>query len=243
MLIRIGTLLMFVPGFNGRTVPVQIKVAFTVILTLMLVPFVPAVGTELSETGPFVIAAAQELLVGLLMGFAVALVFGAIEMAASLINMQMGLNLSPAFNPTFNMSGAPLDTFYLVTATLIFFAVNGHHMLIVALQRSFEVVPLGSATLAATADHQLTGLVSAMFVDALRIGLPIAGTLLVADVALGILNRMVPQMNVFFVGLPAKILVGFGLVLVTLPFLVNVLTTMVTGGIVDAISNSVQIAR
>jgi flagellar biosynthetic protein FliR len=110
MLVRVGTMLMLLPGFNGRGVPVPAKIGFSVVLTLILVPVSPAGDPALSDAGRFVVGVGQEFLVGLLFGFAVALVFAAIEMAAGIINMQMGHNLAASFNPTFNTTGAALDT-------------------------------------------------------------------------------------------------------------------------------------
>ncbi len=243
VLVRIGTMLMLVPGFSGRGVPTPLKIGFSVLLAVVLLPFVRVNPVGLEVADRFVVAVAQEFLVGLLMGFAVAVVFGAIEMAASLASLQMGLNLAAVFNPALNAQASALDTFYLVLASLIFFGVNGHHMLLVALQRSFESVPVGSATLAANGDQAIVALTAAMFVEALRIALPISGTLLVADAALGILNRMVPQMNVFFVGLPIKIVVGFLVLALTLPFLIRVLDGMMTRGLVDALGRAGAVVR
>lgn len=243
MLVRVGTMLMLMPGISGRGVSTPIKVVFAVVLTLALTPFAPAGSAELSETGRFVAGVFQEFLVGLLMGFGIAMIFGAIEVAASLINIQMGLNLSPTFNPTFNMTGAPLDTFYLIVATLIFFGVNAHHIVILALARSFETLPVGTASISPGGEGTLIDLTATMFFNALRIGLPVAGTLLIADIAMGLLSRMVPQMNVFFVGLPAKILAGFALILLTMPFLLTVIRTLMSTGLVEAISRAGGVAR
>jgi flagellar biosynthetic protein FliR len=243
MLVRVGTMLMLLPGFSGRNVPVPIKVAFAVVLTLVLTPVSPAGDPGLSDAGRFVVGVGQEFLIGLLMGFAVSLVFGAVEIAAALISMQMGLSLGQTFNPAFNTNGTALDTFYMVVATLVFFSLNAHHLLILALARSFEAVPVGTAALNGSLEQTIVGLTSTMFVNALRIGLPVAGTLLIADAALGILSRMVPQMNVFFVGMPAKVFAGFALILLTLPFLINVLATMVDVGISDAVSRAVAVPR
>lgn len=243
MLVRVGTMLMFMPGFSGRNVPTPIKVVAAVVLTLILVPVTPHGDPALDQTGRFVVGIGQEFLVGLLLGFAVALVFGAVEIAAGLISLQMGLSLGQAFNPAFNTEGTALDSFYMVMASLVFFSVNAHHLLIIALQRSFTSIPVGTASISGSADQTIMALTSGMFANALRIGLPVAGTVLIADAALGILSRMVPQMNVFFVGLPAKIFIGFALVLLTLPFLISVMSTMVTTGIGDAVSRAGAIPR
>jgi flagellar biosynthetic protein FliR len=243
MLVRVGTILMLLPGMNGRTAPTPVKVAFAVLLTIVLTPFTPRGDAELSQAGTFIVAVGQEFLVGLLMGFGVALILGAIEIASSLITIQMGLNLGPTFNPAFNMSGAPLDTLYMIIATLIFFGVNAHHTIILALQKSFVTLPVGTAGVSSGGADTIIDLASGMLVNALRIGLPVAGTLLLADLAMGLLSRMVPQMNVFFVGLPAKIMVGFALVLLTLPFLFNVIGSLMGAELIDVISRAGGVAR
>ncbi|MDI3340335.1 MAG: flagellar biosynthetic protein FliR [Sphaerobacter sp.] len=240
---RIGTTLMFIPGLGGRTVPTPLKVLAAGVLALVLLPFTPPVTQPLSDPAHFTVALAREFLLGLLMGFGIAVVFGAIEMAASLAGVQIGLNLGPIFDPALNAQATPLNTYYLVTAALVFFGTNGHHLVLLALHRSFQSVPIGGATLAGDAGSTITALASLMFADALRIGLPVAGTLLAVDAALGVLNRMVPQMNVFFVGLPVKVLAGFGVLLLTMPFLLRLLSTMVTSGIVEAIGRAGGVAR
>lgn len=243
MLTRVGTMLMLVPGLGGRSLPTRVKVVFSLVLTVVLVPFAPVDPATIGPVGDFVIAIVQECLIGLVLGLGVAVVFSAVEMASSLISFQMGLSMGPVFDPTFNSTVVPLNTFFLVIASLIFFSANGHHLMLVALQRSFVALPIGSATLTSNADSVLIGLTQAMFVDALRIGLPIAGTLIIADAALGILNRMVPQMNVFFVGLPAKIFAGIILLLLALPFLIRVLSGLMTRGVFDAVERAASAFR
>ncbi len=243
MSLRIGLVITLIPGLSGRSVPNQAKVALTVILALMLSPFVQADTVALSRADRFVLALAHEFLVGLALGLAVAVVFSAVEMAASIISFQMGFSLANVLNPSLNLQGTALNTLYLALASLLFFITNSHHLLVIALQRSFDTIPLGGARPAAGAEAALIELSAEMFSNALRLGLPIAGTLLVADVALGILSRMVPQMNVFFVGLPAKIFAGLLLLALTLPFLVRVLSDVVTRELSQAIAQMLQVLR
>ncbi len=243
MTVRIGLVITLIPGLSGRSVPNQAKVALTGILALMLGPFVQANTVTLSRADRFVLALAQEFLVGLALGLAVAMVFAAVEMTASIISVQLGFSLANVFNPSLNLQGTALNTLYLALASLLFFITNGHHLLLLGLQRSFQTVPLGGASPAPGADQTLVELSAAMFSDALRLGLPIAGTLLIADVALGILSRMVPQMNVFFVGLSAKIFAGLLLLALTLPFLVRVLSDVVTRELSQTIAQMLQVLR
>jgi len=243
MSVRIGLVITLIPGLSGRSVPTQAKVALTLLLALMLSPFVRADAVALSQVDRFLLALAQECLIGLALGLAVSMTFSAIEMAASIISFQLGFSLANVFNPSLNLQGTALSTLYLVLAALLLFLTNGHHLLLLALQRSFETIPLGGVRLSPRADAAVLELSALMFADALRIGLPIAGTLLVADVALGILNRMVPQMSVFFVGLPAKIFAGVLLLALTLPFLLRVLSDVVTRQLGETMLRMLQVLQ
>jgi len=229
--VRIGLVLALLPGFNGRSVPNQAKIALTVALTLILTPFVPVEAQGLTTPVGFVIALGRETLVGLAMGLGVAFVFTAVETAAAIVSLQMGLNLSALFQPTLNTQGSMLTSLYLALAALVFFTTNSHHLLILALQRSFVAVPVGTGRVTAASANSVITLSGTMLADAVRIGLPIAATLLLVDLALGLLNRMAPQIGVFFVGLPAKLFIGFLVFGLTLPFLLRVLQTLVSSGL------------
>ncbi|MFN3336436.1 MAG: flagellar biosynthetic protein FliR [Thermomicrobium sp.] len=240
---RIGLVLSLLPGFSGSAVPPPVRVALAVVLALALTPFVRVETTALSQPTVFAVALARELVTGLALGLAVAAVFAAIEMAASLIGYQLGFGLAATFNPALGTQGTALNTLYLVLAALVFFGANGHHLLIAALARSFVLLPPGSVLPDTETPTVVISLTGVMFSDALRIGLPVAGSLLVADIGLGLLNRMVPQMSVFFVGLPAKILLGFLLLLLSIPFLVQLLTQATTDGLLGVVTRVLLAAR
>ncbi|MCS7051475.1 MAG: flagellar biosynthetic protein FliR, partial [Thermomicrobium sp.] len=197
----------------------------------------------LSDPSVFAVALARELVTGLALGLAVAAVFAAIEMAASLIGYQLGFGLAATFNPALGTQGTVLNTLYLALAALVFFGADGHHLLIGALARSFVLLPPGVALPGNQSPEAVIALTGSMFSDALRIGLPVAGSLLVADIGLGLLNRMVPQMSVFFVGLPAKILLGFFVLLLSVPFLLQLLGQITTHGLLGAVTRVVLAAR
>lgn len=240
---RIGLVLSLLPGFSGSAVPLPARVALAIVLALALTPFVRVEATVLSQPTVFAVALARELVTGLALGLAVAAVFAAIEMAASLIGYQLGFGLAATFNPALGTHGTALNTLYLVLAALVFFGANGHHLLIGALTRSFVLLPPGSALPDSETPAAVVGLTGAMFSDALRIGLPVAGSLLVADIGLGLLNRMVPQMSVFFVGLPAKILLGFLVLLLSIPFLLQLLAQATTDGLLGVVTRVLLAAR
>ena len=240
---RVGLVLSLLPGFGSQAVPLPARVALAVVLALALVPFVPTEASGLSDPTVFAVAFARELVTGLALGLAVAAVFAAVEMAASLIGYQLGFGLAATFNPAFGTHGTALNTLYLALAALVLFGTNGHHQLVGALARSLILLPPGAAVPDADTPRAVIALTGAMFSDALRIGLPIAGSLLVADIGLGLLNRMVPQMSVFFVGLPAKILLGFLVLLLSLPFLLQILMHVTTDGLLSVLTRVIWAAR
>jgi flagellar biosynthetic protein FliR len=240
---RVGLVLTLLPGFGSQTVPLPARAALAVVLALALTPFVRADVPMLNQPAVFAVALARELVTGLALGLAVAAVFAAIEMAASLIAYQLGFGLATTFNPAFGTQGTALNTLYLALAALLLFGTNGHHLLIGALARSFVLLPPGTALPDAETPLVVIRLTSAMFADALRIGLPVAGSLLVADIGLGLLNRMVPQMSVFFVGLPAKILLGFLVLLLSVPFLLQLLAHVTSQGLLGTVTRVILVAR
>ncbi len=240
---RVGLVLTLLPGFGSQAVPLPARVALAVVVALVLTPFVHTEATALNQPTVFAVALAREIVTGLALGLAVAAVFAAIEMAASLIGYQLGFGLAATFNPAFGTHGTALNTLYLALAALVLFGTNGHHLLIAALARSFALLPPGTTLPDTDTPLALIGLTGTMFADALRIGLPVAGSLLVADIGLGLLNRMVPQMSVFFVGLPAKILLGFFVLLLSVPFLVQLLASLTTDGLIGVITRVIVAAR
>ncbi|MCS7257190.1 MAG: flagellar biosynthetic protein FliR [Thermomicrobium sp.] len=240
---RVGLVLTLLPGFGSQAVPLPARVALAIVVALVLTPFVRTEATALNQPTVFAVALAREIVTGLALGLAVAAVFAAIEMAASLIGYQLGFGLAATFNPAFGTHGTALNTLYLALAALVLFGTNGHHLLIAALARSFALLPPGTTLPDTDTPLALIGLTGTMFADALRIGLPVAGSLLVADIGLGLLNRMVPQMSVFFVGLPAKILLGFFVLLLSVPFLVQLLASLTTDGLIGVITRVILAAR
>lgn len=240
---RVGLVLALLPGFGSQAVPLPARVALAVTLALALTPFVRTDTSQLSQPTIFAIALARELVTGLALGLAVAAVFAAIEMAASIVGYQLGFGLAATFNPALGIHGTALNSLYLALAALVFFGANGHHLLVAGLARSLVLLPPGAALPDERVVPAVIGITAAMFSDALRIGLPIAASLVVADIGLGLLNRMVPQMNVFFVGLPAKILLGFFVLFLSLPFLLTVLARVTTDGLLGEITRVVLAAR
>ena len=215
---RVGAILMIVPIFGGRSVPATVKIALALLLSLIMLPLASRGITALPETMPEYLAlVARELLIGAIVGFAVLIVFNALQAAGHIVGLQMGFSLANVVNPLTADHASLIDQFYSLMAALIFFSINGHHALITAIQQTFDLVPIGRSVVTLPPAGVLLPWGREIFAVASRISLPVVAALLLSDVALAVIARSVPQLNVFVVGMPAKIAVGFIVLAITVP--------------------------
>jgi flagellar biosynthetic protein FliR len=214
------------PVFGNSHVPVYTRIGMAACLAFIFTPLVsaghPTPPTELFE---LTFAIVRELAVGLAMGFVGMLLFMVIQAAAELIDLQMGLGFASLVDPN-NEHTSVVGQFYYIVATLIFLSVNAHHMLLQGLADSFTIIPLGHMSFNPAATGSIVAVFDRMFVAAIKIGGPIVGVILLTDVALGILARTVPQLNVLVVGFPAKIFVGLATIIVAMPAVITVMHTL-----------------
>ena len=217
--VRILAVFMSTPIFNSRSIPTLAKIGLAGLLSIIFLPLleIPS-GAGLTvlptNTLSLVLMIAQEVLVGVLIGFVTGLVFTTVSIAASMMSLQVGFRSANLFDPFINTPTSALEQFYTLLAIALFLNINGHHWFIQALARTFQVLPLGSFVLDQITIERLVMFTGEIFISATRIALPVMGTLLLTDLGLGFIARAVPQIQVFFLGLPVKI----GLGLVTLAF-------------------------
>ncbi len=232
VLARVGAVVMLTPGLGGRGVPTQVKAGLAIVLSLLFVslqaPRLSAGGLG-DGLGPLVIGVARELLVGLLIGFAVSLVFAMAQVAAAVVGVQLGFGIGAVIDPISGAQGPVLEQFYVLLATLVFFSMNGHHQVVLALQHTFQAVPLDSFDITKVGGGTLVALVQSAFDAGLRIALPVVAALLLTDVGMGIVARAAPQVNILVVGFPVKLIVGLLLLAVSLPATVALLHGLLAG--------------
>lgn len=220
VLVRISTAIVAMPIFGSRGIPPQAKIGLAVLLSLIVLPLHQGPARPAAEDMlVFAAAVGSEALIGFVIGIAVALVFQALEMGASLIGVQIGFSLGELINPMTGGQSGVMESFYRVLATLVFFSINGHHLAIAGLLHTFEVVPAGTADLTLIAGDRVVPFFIALFGIAVQVALPVTAALLLTDLALGIVERAVPQMNVLVVGLPLKVGVGVFVLAMSLPML------------------------
>ena len=229
-LFRIGAMMMAAPLMGARTVPVRVRMAMALAITAVVVPVMPAV----PKVDPFSLAAVviifQQVLIGVAMGFALQLVFTAIVTGAQVVAMQMGLGFASMVDPQNGQQMPVLGQFYLIMATLTFLAFDGHLLMIQTLVDSFHVLPIAPDGLTRTALWDLAGWGSQMFAGAVWLALPAVAALLMVNIAFGVMARAAPQLNIFAIGFPVAMIMGYVVLLFVLPKLVPQFSTLFNSG-------------
>jgi flagellar biosynthetic protein FliR len=222
-LFRIGGFFVTAPFWGHRVVPAKIKIAIVLALGLAVGPIISAHGAVQPESiWRFAAWGVREVIIGGLLGFCFATLFYGVRMAGDLVSLQMGFAIVNAIDPNSAAQVSLIGEFKYIIAILFFLTLNGHHMLISALVDTYRVIPIGGGIFGADLLERLGHITAAMFVTAVKIGTPLMITLLLTDVALGIVARTVPQMNIFIVGFPLKIGIGLFMLGAGLPFLTQV---------------------
>ena len=215
---RIGAMLVVAPVFGARMVPVRVRLALALVLALMMAPMVSqdVVAIDpLSAQG--LLVSAQQILIGLAMGFILQMAFSAIVIGAQSIAMSMGLGFATAVDPQNGVQVPVIAQYYLTLATLIFLALNGHLLLVQVLVDSFQTLPVGTTGLSSTGLWDIVNWGGRMFAGAVLIALTGIASLLLINLAFGIMSRAAPQLNIFGVGFPVMMGAGFTVIMVSLP--------------------------
>lgn len=219
ILVRVLAMLATSPIFGHIHVPPQVKISLALMVTLVLVPTItpvdPHVGSNLLLLG---MAVVKEAAVGIIIGFIATLVFLAIQLAGEAADIQVGFGMASIADPLLGTQTSLIGQFQYMMATLLFLSVNGHHLLITALVKSFDIVPLGDFAFHGILTGRAVDILSNLFLIGLRIGGPIMLAVFLADLGLGLLGRTVPQMNLLMVGFPVKIFVGLATLLLFVPY-------------------------
>jgi flagellar biosynthetic protein FliR len=217
--IRVLAVFTSAPVFSSRVFPVRARVALAFLVALASqasLPDAPIIGfNDARAVGVLV----QQVGVGLSIGFAVRLVFASMELAGELVGFQMGLNFASFFDPSMNTQSSAVARFFSQMTSLLFVVMNGHLMVLMAVNKSFVAFPIDQNFLQALARMKLYTLGSDLFASALWIAMPMIGMLMFANLALGIISRVAPQLNIFAIGFPITLLVGLIGIAFTLPML------------------------
>jgi len=229
-LTRILAVLVHVPVLAGRLVPNLVRIGFGLILTFVLLPWdvLPEDAAALPLLG-FSLAIAKEILTGTLAGFGAALTFGALQIAGEVMSTSSAFGSAQMLNPAFQDQGTAYSSVLTVLAMMIFLLINGHHQVLLAAERTFEIFPInGSITGFSMGKLILTS--AQLISTGIHMAMPILGAVLLVEIAFGLLARVAPQVQVFFLAIPLKAglaLVGLAIALnVLYPFILNLFERM-----------------
>lgn len=234
---RLSAMMAVAPVLSSRMIPVRLKAGLVVLLSYITLPVVSAEGGTIpGGVAGFATLAVKEAVIGLGFGLVAQFLFAAIQTAGAFIDVSAGFAISQTLDPTSNASISVLGRWYSLVATSAFLALGGLQLLVGGLVRSFTLAP-------PLADPDMGLLVTgvlhnadAIFVVVVQIGAPIIGALLITDVTLGVISRSVPQMNVFMVGMPLKIIIALAGSAILLPAFIA-LTNSLTGQMFSDLSH------
>ncbi len=217
--LRALALLGSLPVFSQRAVPMRVKVGLALFIALAAQASLPPMPVLALDSPAAFMLVAQQVLIGLTLGFAVRLVFAAVELAGELIGLQMGLNFAGFFDPATASQGTASGRFFGTMVAFLFILANGHLAILGALVRSFEVFAVGDEPFAFLRQTQPQQWGAEVFMLGLWIALPLVGMLLFVNLVLGVISRVAPQISVFSVGFPITVSVGLIGMLLTLPLM------------------------
>lgn len=221
-LFRIGGMVMTAPIFSSNFISVRIRLMITLAITLVVVPTIntpiPAVA-PLSAAGFLLIG--EQIMIGICMGFMLQLLINAFIVAGQIIAMQMGLGFASMVDPQNGTTVPVISQFYLIFITLMFLSINGHLVLIQVMAESFMTLPVGAGGIAVESFRDMASLASWMYAAGVIIALPAIGSLMMVNLAFGILSRAAPQISPFSIGFPLTIGLGFVIIYITLPAVGN----------------------
>ncbi len=226
VLVRISGLIVAAPVLGSRNFPVMGKIGLTGLTAMVVTPTIAALDQTLPDgTLAFGALALGELVIGLMIGFVMTLLFAAIQIGGQIMDMQSGFALINVFNPAFETQFPVFGFVLFVLAVLFLLVTNGHHLMLRAVVSTFDRVPLGGFAANPRLALDVSRLGTLMFVDGLMLAAPVAAAMLAAYFVMGLVGRVVPQIQLFAVGFPLTI----GIALFTVAMSLNVYMAMLNG--------------
>ncbi|EIC22149.1 flagellar biosynthetic protein FliR [Thiorhodovibrio frisius] len=215
--VRISAMLLVAPIFGARGVNARMRMGMGLLIAMVIAPQLPAppLIDVLSMQG--LVVAMQQVLIGIAMGFVLQMVFSALTQAGESVALSMGLGFASVVDPAAGVQVPIVSQFFVIIATLLFLAMNGHLVLLEMLLLSFSSMPIGDGGLTPDDFWTLLNFGTTMFGGALLIALPAVAGLLMVNLAMGVVARTAPQLNIFAVGFPVMMLAGFVLLSILLP--------------------------
>ncbi|MGD9974675.1 MAG: flagellar biosynthetic protein FliR [Desulfatirhabdiaceae bacterium] len=227
ILLRVSSMTLMIPIFDSRNIPVMVKIGLCLSLALLVHQTLqPEPFVFIGELIPFIIGVSGEILVGAMMGLVIRILFASIQLAGELAAFQMGLTIANVIDPMTSTQVSIMSQIIYFAAILIFWCLDGHHLIIRVMVDSFRTIPPFGMNPSPGLFEFLMQRVVDMFVVGMRIGAPLIVSLLFATLVIGLVARTVPQMNVFMVAMPVKIFIGLVFLAISLPMMARLMAVL-----------------
>jgi len=231
---RVGTMVMLLPGVGEMTVPSRVRLTMALVLTAILLPaHQKAYAVDLKAFGPLLVVLFQELIVGAVLGLTARLAISALQIAGSVVAQQLGLGFVTAVDPTQNQQGVIVGNFLSVLGITLIFATDLHHLVIAGLNDSYVIFQPGEMPIVGDVAQHVTRIIATSFRIGIQLSAPFLVFGLLFNLGLGVLSRLMPQMQVFFIGLPLSILLGFLLLVLVIGAMMGTFTGYLEGVLHD----------
>ncbi len=228
--VRITGMFFLSPIFGRRNIPNYYKAGFCFVFSIIIANSVPIPDlAQYVSLISYAILIAKELLVGLTMGFISYLLFSSIYIAGQLIDMRIGFGMVSVFDPLTNIQIPITADYYIIIATVMMLITDSHHILIQAIVDSYNIIPIGKAIFEGGVIKHTISLFTNVFALGFKIAAPITVSILVTDVSLGIISKSMPQLNVFMLGMPIKILLGLSIIFITIGAFKGIVNVIIQG--------------
>ncbi|HHV98990.1 MAG TPA: flagellar type III secretion system protein FliR [Clostridiaceae bacterium] len=215
------------PVFGRRNIPVYLKIGFSVIMSLILINTIQDDGLSsignISNVYQYMLVVLKEFITGLMIGFVSYIFFSVIYLAGQLIDVQTGFAMVNVLDPASNIQMPITSNLYYIISMIVFLGIRGHHMLIKAVFDSYKFVPIGGAVFDDKIVEDFIRIFGEILATGVKIAAPVTAAIILTDVALGILSKTIPQMNIFIVGMPLKIVMGIVIIMLSLPLFIMLL--------------------
>jgi flagellar biosynthesis protein FliR len=231
---RVGAMVMLLPGVGELSVPSRVRLTIALVLTAILLPaHQKAYVVDLKTFGPALIMLFQELIVGAVLGFTARLAISALQVTGTIVAQQLGLGFVTAVDPTQNEQGALVGNFLTVLGVALVFATDLHHLVIMAMNDSYSIFAPGELPLMGDAAQHVTRVITTAFRIGVQLSAPFLVFGLLFNLGLGVLSRLMPQMQVFFIGLPLSILLGLLLLVLVIGTMMGTFVGYLEGVLAD----------
>ncbi|HOP63442.1 MAG TPA: flagellar biosynthetic protein FliR [Spirochaetota bacterium] len=226
VLVRINAMIMIAPFFSSGVIPFRVKALISFLITLVVFPVISAGAVKVpASMGLYYLMVLQEAAIGVFIGFLVSVVFAAFQVSGQFYAAQIGFGINEVYDPLAQVSVPLVGQLKNFIGILVFLMINGHHFMIEAVCRSFELAPVFGVSREATGGllKYIVYSFSGMFVVALKIALPMVAVAFLISVTMGVLAKAAPQMNIMMLGFPFQIFTAFVLLIITTPLIVKIM--------------------